>query len=268
MEIDYQDKYTTNCFVAALDIMGFKTIVESESPRNIYSIFSSIVSEIHYYFDKENTGMNITAKIFSDSIFLITKDGSSESFSSIVIAAAHFQNLLFKQGIALNGAIAYGEVTCDSENDIFYGKAINDAHILQEKLYCYCIALDETANERRQEIMNIQLPECYKSFPDLIIDCEIPLKCNKNKKAGAGDDQRILSNQYFVNSCEKLVPFGVFEDQKDAFKQLLTEYYDSNKSKGDKVVQYIQNTEIIYQNWFNFTSEHSACSGWGEQIIP
>lgn len=251
--------FTRNCFFAALDVMGFKSIIIEKTPSEIYSLFISIIDEIRDYLNAERTGIKVKAKIFSDSIFLITEDGSDDSYSSIVIAAAHFQNLFFEQGYAINGAIAYGEVTCDFENDIIFGRAVNDAHTLQEQLFFYGIVLHETARVQQKKNWNKKVPCYYRDFPDLIIDENIFVKKDKDK------NQSELKKMFFVNCCEKLVPLGAFENQKEAFKQLLLDYYNSNKSKGGKVIQYIKNTEIVYKKWFDFTN--SSCADWGERII-
>ena len=260
METNYKKSYTRDCFFAALDIMGFKAVVDGKSPQEIYQLFASIVDETNTYLNVNETGIAVKAKIFSDSIFLVTEDGSDKSYSSIVIAAAHFQNLLFEQGYAVNGAISFGEVTYDLENDILFGKAVNDAHLQQEGLFFYGIVLHETAEVQQKKIWKGKIPSYYYDYPDLIIDENIFVKKKDDKS------QSESKTMFFVNCCEKLVPLAAFADQKEAFKQLLSEYYYSNKGCGNRVIQYIRNTETVYKNWFDSTN--SSCADWGERIIP
>ena len=257
MECQYNNNYTKNRFFAALDIMGFKKIVENKNAEDIWMIFHSIVEQIKEYLDKEKTGISVHAKIFSDSIFLVSDDDSEGGFSSILIASAHFQNLLFEQGYATNGAISFGEVTFDDKNDILFGKPVNDAHLLQERLFFYGIVLHETAVIQQKTILKEKIPSYCKEFPDLIIESRIPIK-NEGKS--------IYENYSIINCCEKLVAFGPFEDQKEAYKQLLYQYYQNNRAISERVLQYIQNTESVYKEWFDFTKEHSACDGWGKPI--
>ena len=126
------EEYTKQRFVAVLDIMGFKKIVECNQASVVYSKLKNIYDmaiETQKYF-------KLHFSIFSDSIFLITDDDSQESFEDIVIVASQFMRFM-KQGIAINGAIAYGNVTYDQERNIVFGRPINEAHLCQESLFCY-----------------------------------------------------------------------------------------------------------------------------------
>ena len=76
-------EYTKQRFVAVLDIMGFKKIVESNQASVIYDQLKNIFDmafESQKYF-------KLHFSIFSDSIFLITDDDSQKSFEDIVIVA-------------------------------------------------------------------------------------------------------------------------------------------------------------------------------------
>ena len=75
------EEYTKERFVAVLDIMGFKSMVEKNNPSDIYKIMRRIYDETSEV--REYTKLNTI--VFSDSIFIISEDDSVESFQDIVL---------------------------------------------------------------------------------------------------------------------------------------------------------------------------------------
>ena len=84
-------EHTNNRFVAVLDIMGFKSIVENNPSTLVYDKMKKIYDEameVQKYFK-----LHVT--IFSDSIFIITEDDTHESFEDIVIFISYRNNLVW-----------------------------------------------------------------------------------------------------------------------------------------------------------------------------
>ena len=130
-----------NRFVAMLDIMGFKKIVENEATSQVGTIFRQIYERIK----ERGYTDNIHITHFSDTILIVSEDDSVDSFEGVVNTAASFENMMIAKGYAINGCISYGGVTTESGNS--FGEPIANAHIQQEDLFFYGITLDEKAEK-------------------------------------------------------------------------------------------------------------------------
>lgn len=58
------------------------------------------------------------------------------------------QKDLFISKIPFRGSIAYGEMTVDLENSIFFGQPLIDAYLLGEQLQSYGIACHASAEKK------------------------------------------------------------------------------------------------------------------------
>ena len=77
-------------------------------------------------------------------------------------------------GFALRGAITKGEMVYDSENQLFFGKALVDAYLLEEELCYYGIVFHESVEDSIWKALS----EAKHYFP--IEDVRIPLKKGKS----------------------------------------------------------------------------------------
>lgn len=233
-------EYTKQRFVAVLDIMGFKKIVESNQASVVYDQLKNIYDmafESQKYF-------KLHFSIFSDSIFLITDDDSQESFEDIVIVASQFMRFL-KQGIAINGAIAYGNVTYDQERNIVFGRPINEAHLCQESLFCYSLVLmDSVINRISSYTENID----FLNKPDVILE-QTPTYIKEDK------GWKIIEYA-IINWCEFYCtsnPNAPFEEQMSEIRNSMAEFY--MKAHGNnRAICYIKHTELMLKDWFDSTN--------------
>lgn len=235
-------EHTNNRFVAVLDIMGFKSIVENNPSTLVYDKMKKIYDEameVQKYFK-----LHVT--IFSDSIFIITEDDTHESFEDIVIVTCRFMRFM-KEGFAINGAISYGEVTCDRERNIVFGNPINEAHLCQEKLFCYSVVLLESAVQKKNSY-NTLSNFCNK--PDVVLDkMDIPVKNEKNTE---------YKNATIINWCEFYNTDKIsspYEEQIESIRRDLVKLYDNAKGK-ERAVNYIKNTEKLLKSWFDGTNSN------------
>lgn len=167
-------KLTDNRFVAFLDILGFKNMIEQGSSDDIYQMMQYIFDLITSI--ENESELQLRCFITSDSIVIFTRSNSSLDFATISYS---IQKLLFysilglpfgdsnSKPIPLKGAIAYGNITVDAENHIYFGKPISDANSLQEDI----------------QFMGLVAHESVKDIQDPIyIKHETPLKGNKFKE--------------------------------------------------------------------------------------
>lgn len=242
------ENYTKSRYVAMLDIMGFKAIVEKKASSRVYSLLKKVYNEA----TNQSSYAKLKISIFSDTILIISDNDTQECYEDIVKSSAYFANLFIKNGYAINGAIAFGSVTFDEEKNICFGKPIIDAHLMQEDLFFYGIVLHETAEKKRWEYKSV--PFYYFQGMDVVIDLKIPLKSKGWVK------------MYCVNWCEAYFPHNAtFQDQISPIKTQIDELYKSSQKSG-RGAYYVMNTEVVLKQWFDFTAEKGSSEGWGKLI--
>jgi hypothetical protein len=139
---------TANRYVAYLDIMGFKDMVARSTHDQIYSMMKEINNEV-----KSNTEIRwikgpikyVETTTYSDSLIIYSKDDSYESLYSFICAVSATNFTLLSKAIPHKGAVAFGTMTLDNENSIFFGQPLIDAYLLQEELNFYGIVAHATA---------------------------------------------------------------------------------------------------------------------------
>lgn len=141
---------TANRYVAYFDIMGFKDMVLRASHNEIYEMMKKIDKGIKL---NENVNWNkVPAKLiktttYSDSIIIYSKDDSFDSLYSLICTVSGLTNDLLTAAIPHKGAVAFGTMTLDTVNSIFFGQPLIDAYLLQEELNFYGIIAHATIEQ-------------------------------------------------------------------------------------------------------------------------
>lgn len=137
---------TSNVFVAFLDILGFKDLVERnthEQLEEIYSKFFTGVEKNSELFEllsqilKNDKGINTTVQsvIISDSIVLWSIDDTIDNFNMLVMAVRLLIIQSFGQGIPLRGAITRGPLSVSTDKSIqIFGKSLTKAYTLESQM--------------------------------------------------------------------------------------------------------------------------------------
>lgn len=172
-EIDEQkDK-----FVLYLDIMGFK--------ERVNKVDAMVLKEQLLQFKTKNIKLkpllnggksdNILIHMaqFSDSIVLVSRDTTIDDLNRISKAATLLMQTALQTGFALRGAIAKGKMVFDKSQQLFFGKALVDAYLLEEELCYYGIVFHESMEEIILEA------QTKKHMP--IEDIPVPLKKGKSR---------------------------------------------------------------------------------------
>lgn len=139
---------TCSRYVAYIDIMGFKDMVARTSHNDIYNMMKKIENSKTKH---ENilwgnvSSKLVTTTTYSDSIMIYSKDESNDSLHSLICTVAGLTYDLFIAGIPHKGSIAFGLMTLDKENSIFFGQPLIDAYRLQEELLFYGIIIHASA---------------------------------------------------------------------------------------------------------------------------
>lgn len=141
-------EWDLNCkrFVAFIDIAGFKAMVHNEEATKI----ATILSEFKLIADKQCEEYGMADMLYtiavSDSIIIISKDDSEDSFSCFCQSlGVVFNNTLTSK--LMTAAVAFGEMYVDRTNMIFFGEPYNIAYSLQEQMNYYGVLCDDSMSE-------------------------------------------------------------------------------------------------------------------------
>lgn len=177
--------WETTCdrFVAILDIMGFKEIVSRKSHEEVLEILRKLKAVLKFLSGNDgNYPMTNNLLLrpeqtrsitFSDSIFIFSNGNNVSDLSKIALDCDALISTAFKLGIGIKGAISYGKITFDQENNLFFGQPIIDAYLLQNELEIYGTVLDFNS-ERKLKSFHPDI-ETYLS----IVQYKTPFKGGK-----------------------------------------------------------------------------------------
>lgn len=143
MESNTSETGYKECYVAFLDILGFKAFVEENSFERVCGVLSS--SEIEAIVNppalkaKFNMKDNdISVLCISDSIIISIEKSAPNAFEAIVWLCAAFQVAQFlSNGLLMRGGICCGDFYIEyserTGDPVLFGKAYNDAVVLEKE---------------------------------------------------------------------------------------------------------------------------------------
>lgn len=176
MDTELEKSIKKEKFVLYLDIMGFKERVnrlEIENLREQLLRFKTKNNKLKPLLEsKTNTLIHMAQ--FSDSIVLVSSDTTIEDLNRISKAATILMQTALQTGFALRGALAKGHMVFDNDHQLFFGKALVDAYLLEEELCYYGVVFHESMEET--------VFKALSQKPDMPIeDMKIPLKKGKSR---------------------------------------------------------------------------------------
>lgn len=188
-----EEKQYQKCYVAFLDVLGFKEMIKTKSCEYIYGVFSKefkqTVKQIYVDTTLAFDMSNIKMKVMSDSICFFVDSSLKNSLFGLVGVIANFQNelLCFEEPVLTRGAIVHGDIF--SEGDIIYGPAFVDAYLKEEKLAKYPrIILDEGLIEESENNSDDNVYKALNQFSlfdfdgNFVVDYwQVFNEINKNK---------------------------------------------------------------------------------------
>ncbi len=132
-------KYT-ECYVAFLDMLGFKKLIEDSSCDEIAEIFTKHLKRRplrgaylgNEIFILKDTINKLKAKVMSDSICFYIDVNVTNALLCIIMSCINFQYELYKNKIPIfiRGAIVRGHLY--AEEDIIFGPGLTQAYLMEE----------------------------------------------------------------------------------------------------------------------------------------
>ena len=201
------DAHYTQYYVAFLDILGFKNLVNGpestcQSILEIYRDFEDMQKV--YWGENYGETQDVKIKVMSDSICLyIEADKPNALFSLISFCAAFQLDLMtIPQHIFVRGAITLGDMFI--ENDIVFGPGLTQAYLLEEKnaKVPRIIMLKKTLEQGKKQADN--------EVADLI------------DVSTFRDDDAFYTVNYFI-----LLRFGANNEEIEKIKTVVSGYLDT-----------------------------------------
>ena len=176
--------------VAYFDILGFKSKIENSPIEKLATDYERIISQTSKEFSVENgqvTSREVCHRyIFSDSLFLIAKEDTIESFIDLISYAWRTMQFFIASGFPLRGAITYGEFYANLKCNVFLGKAISNAVVLEGQQNWIGAVVDQTAIDRYDVVFS------GDSFQSIIMNTLFPVY-NVPLKDGTYKDYHVIN---------------------------------------------------------------------------
>lgn len=173
MEPTNTEEQDNEMYVLFADIMGTKERVLRTRHAVLRNNLMSLIDKLEKWFrpftGKANT-FNMT--IFSDSILIVDGDLSIGGFNRISKAAAGLMQVSLNSSFPINGAIAKGPFTYNEDKQLFFGRALVDAYLLQKQVGYYGIIAHHSMDTDIEKYSNGN--DEIKSNPYVLSD--IPMK--------------------------------------------------------------------------------------------
>ena len=146
---------TTDRFVGFFDLLGFKNFVfrnEHATVKKRMESLNQILTEIRQNEEvtlskpgftgspKDHQDIdNVAVRpiIFSDSILLVSSDSSAASANKLLAVSGWLISRCMIRGIAMKGALAFGQQTADFDRSLYFGQPLIDAYELQDEFLAY-----------------------------------------------------------------------------------------------------------------------------------
>lgn len=237
-------KTTDFRFVAFLDILGFKDSVMRNSHEEIYSKLTSI-NKLKKSIEKSNYTDNLAEYYkdcevyivnFSDSIVIFSKNDDVFNFEYFLVAVRFLFGRCIVKEIPIKGGIAYGEISVNKSEQIYFGQPIIDAYLLEEDLNHFGIALhnsvDKYIYDKSEEIKTLNY------LDKTIFQSKIPLKYGK-------------INHTCINWFKMLIDSPDSEDFELKKREIITKFNNFNKTCSGNPRKYVDNTIDLFEELLN-----------------
>jgi len=177
-------KTTDNRFVAFFDILGFKDQVMRKSHNEIYEQLSKISKTRNFIANATNhekiyekyNDAEIYIVNFSDSIVVFSKNDNIGNFKYFLVAIRWLFARTIEDNIPIKGGFAYGEVSLNKSEQIYFGQPIIDAYLIEEDVnYFGLVAHNSIDNYITTN--KVELSEEF--FKHMFFEAQTPLKCGK-----------------------------------------------------------------------------------------
>ena len=227
--------------VAYFDILGFKAKIDGMPLEDLSEKYEKLITHTNGQFTLE--GEKLVSKqvciryIFSDSIFLIAEEDSEESFEDLITYAWRMMQIAIASGLPLRGAISYGDIYANLNRNIFLGKSITDAVILEGKQNWIGAVVEDSAIERYGTVF----AEGHPSYP--LLNLLLPVYCVPLKD-GTQKEYHVINWRQNMASEIGIKPLFQNEPYSDAVQEKINNTLCFSKAIVDSKHAYFIDTVV------------------------
>ena len=178
------------CYVAFIDLLGFKNIVKTLECKEIYSIFEeikdeSLIQPIRFCGGDSNYNLpldKVQKYVMSDSVIFYINIREEYSLAALIKQVSYSAQKLLRQNlpILMRGGISKGALFIRER--IIYGPALNEAYELQEDVSVYPRIVLANTIDITKELPDMYKESVYNDFDDNIC-VEYIAKMTRDMKA-------------------------------------------------------------------------------------
>lgn len=197
--------------IAYFDILGFKAKIENIPLDQLSQQYEQIIRQTDGEYSIQDG--NIVNKqvcyryIFSDSIFLVAQGDNEKSFTDLFSYAWRMMQMFIAAGFPLRGAITYGDIYVNFEKNIFLGKAISEAAILEGEQDWIGAVVDDAVIDRYKSIFDEDSAQGFIANT-LIPIYNVPLKNGKRRKYPVINWRHNIISQDGIQALFKNEPYN------------------------------------------------------------
>lgn len=218
---DFDDFFYSTPYLAFLDILGFKTLVQKNSHHTLVNLYNTLFSshldnvaglyKEHGRKKSERLGEKYTDSgmqmiNISDSILIWTKHGQPSALIEIISAVQTLLATSLAQGLPLRGCITrnpFAVLEKDSVTSIIGKGLVHASEIEKAQEWSGCAIDNEIVNYGRsieRYVYDKERPSEIEA-EGLVIGYDIPIKNNKTIKGFAFDwSESLISDEMITNA--------------------------------------------------------------------
>ena len=148
-EIHIDPTKNRECWLAYLDLLGSSNLIESGKWEKVFYIYAESLK----HFQRDGFDAHLVSKnSFSDSFVLYTSDATNISYRAIDSFVRYFIISLINREIPIRGAMSFGQLYSDTENNLFFGQALLEAYRVGENQDWLGFVLCESAVSQLEKV--------------------------------------------------------------------------------------------------------------------
>lgn len=220
-------KHETEHIVAILDLLGASEMIASDRSETILNVISQMfrkaASDWLYVQNAPAILHDVKCVTFSDNIAfalnLALLPDKEDAIKSFIKYISVFQGAALKNGLLFRGGISLGRLYMDTETNFVWGKALVDAHVLEEKTAIYPRVVLSRQFEKfdlsnidrvRQDYDGIYFVDYVstinKLYPDWIDKNKVLIEAQYASREGKPGQEKILQKygwlRHYIEQCE------------------------------------------------------------------
>lgn len=213
-----------NKFIAYLDILGFKQLVNANSLDAVRQKLDKLISILETTTEHYREHLDIIR--FSDSIILITKGSEADDLDYLIQSILYIQIHAIQLEIPIKGAVSFGEILYEKEISFLIGKPLINSYLIQEEVKFIGVIIDSKC----QEQLDLFQKEKENITFNYIQVKEIPTKVGKMR----------YNHINYIAAILKIPQFNKIQIQTQLYKL----YYTADLGAR----QYIDNTFEVFKD--------------------